>query len=93
MGVFLLSKIAIKGARAVIVTYILCKGDEMAAVNRESFNEKEWVNLKPGSLPYVKIRKWYIIKIEKDKILLRCKEEKYTLEVSPEDIENSDPPK
>ncbi len=47
----------------------------------------ERVTLKAGAFPHVKIREWTIAcYLENGKILLRCPEKKYTLEVTTDDI-------
>ena len=54
---------------------------------QEVYKKGDWVILKQGKLPGVKIRRWYVKAFEEKKILLRCHEDKYTLEVAPSDIE------
>ncbi len=51
--------------------------------------EGQRVTLKAGAFSHVKIREWTILcHLKNGKILLRCLEKKYTLEVTSEDIEN-----
>ncbi len=48
----------------------------------------EHVTLKTGAFPHVKIREWTIdCYLKNGKVLLRCPERDYTLEVTREDIE------
>ena len=52
----------------------------------------KYVRLKENTLPRVKIREWTIDCVLKNgKLLLRCPEGKYTLEVMPEDVMPEDP--
>ncbi len=53
----------------------------------ESPKEGDRVMLRPGTWPAVKIREWFVEQLENGKVLLRCPERKYTLQVIWEDIE------